>query len=218
MLTYSGFYEGCSIKTSISLGEMRCWYLSWKSLGGGGFGTLGSDVRPTMALVEWVSPPLGPLCGEGLMAHNLELVAKANHYWLVGPEWLMAVWSHGAIQRQFLSLVSHSYHIYTFSLLSSLSSHWSVTVSSSFFSLLCSPSLILCCFMLNPINVIEVKRLWTSNLKQSLNCGLVFYIFLMLGIIGNEGVSQWFHHLTHGVDAKISFRQGCNLTTKIIFP
>lgn len=42
------------------------------------------------------------------------------------------------------------------------------------------------------------------NLKQFLNCDLVFYIPPMLVMTGKKGILQWFHHLTHGTDANIS--------------
>lgn len=100
-LAYSEISGSYGIKVRVALGEMKCWHLSWKSLGGGGFYNLQVMLEQHMTSDMWVSPPLGPFCGEDLRAqHHLELVAEAK--WIrPGNGYLEA------LSKVFLPLASH---------------------------------------------------------------------------------------------------------------
>lgn len=79
MLTYSELYESFGVETSVSLEEMKCWHLSWKSLGRGSVGSLWSDVRATHGFSHAGVSSFGPPRWEVLRAHYSELIGKANH-------------------------------------------------------------------------------------------------------------------------------------------
>ena len=78
ILTCRGFYGSYGVKARVSLGEMKCWHLSWKSLGRGCVCTLWSNVRPTYGFRHvGVSDFRARLWGRS-QAHHLELMAETE--------------------------------------------------------------------------------------------------------------------------------------------
>lgn len=144
---------------------MKCWQLSWKSLGRGGFCTLWSNVRPTYGyrcVGVWAFRAC--LWGSSQTPH-LELVAEVKLTCVItmGYEYLEP------LGRQFSLLVSYSLSIHPFCFIISFFS----LVYHCFFFFFFFPcfvlfSLNLCCFTPNPINVIRIQKVVGFQLKAIL--------------------------------------------------
>lgn len=164
-----------------------------------------------MTLDMWGSPPGAPSVGDfsGYKDH-LELAAEAK--------WIRMGNGHlEPLGEAFLPLVSTP----TTYALSLVISSFSLVYNYFFFPH--PPCFVLLClnlssFPLNPTDVIRIERLWIPNLKQSLNCGLLFYILPMLVITDDKGILQWFHYLTNGIDGNISCKQSCKSYYQDHFP
>lgn len=170
-----------------------------------------SNVRPTYDFRHVGISSLGPFCGGDLRSQT----PFGTGCWSKVDQ--NGQWVPGATKQGILTIGLHSHNIYPFPCYFFLFiGLWLFLLlfSSCFFLLFLNLS----SFTLNPTDVIRIERLWIPNLKQSLNCGLLFYILPMLVITGDKRILQWFHYLTNGIDGNISCKQSCKSYYQDHFP